>query len=323
MIKNKLDIHKYMTQEMKEVLELQEKKAKENPNTSTQLEDIRKSYEEERKFWNEDAPELFKVVDKKIKDEEGEISFRVYYPKDKELNSCTIFIHGGGFILGSSNTHDKTIRNFSKYSGTVVVSIDYTLSPEAKFPKAIKQSASVVNFLRKNAKELKINKDFISFAGDSAGANLCLGTTLYLRDELKDISFIKSLILYYGLFGLKDSPSRRILGGSWDGLAQEDLEYYEEAYLNNKEEATHPYYDCLNADLSYSIPPVYLGVAELDPLKDDSFALEHILKKHKITCKLKVYKGMLHSFLHYSRIIPEALEAIISGTSFLKEYNKK
>lgn len=320
MKKNKLDIYSLLTDEMKKVLQIQEEKANENSNTSTDLVEIRKAYEEERKFWNEDAPKLFEVFDKKIEVEQEEISFRIYYPNEKELNGCTIFIHGGGFILGSSNTHDRTIRNFAKYSNNVVVSIDYKLSPETKFPSAIKECASVVKFLRENAKELKIDKDEISFAGDSAGANLCLGTTLFLRDELKDISFIKSLILYYGLFGLRDSASRRVLGGSWDGLAKEDLKYYEDAYLNSEDEVHHPYYDCLSADLSYSIPPTYLAVAQLDPLKDDSFALQTILEKHKVPCKLEVFEGMLHSFLHYSKIVPESVEAIISSTDFLKEH---
>jgi len=322
MTTNKLDIYSFMTDEMKKVLEIQKQKANEESDTNPDLKSIREGYEEERKFWNEDSPNLFKVFDKIIEGPHGDISLRFYYPNDKEINNCTIFIHGGGFILGNSNTHDKTIRNFAKHSNSVVISIDYKLSPEHKFPVAIQESATLVKYLRENAKEYKINKDSISFVGDSAGANLCLGTTLYLRDELKDISFIKSLILYYGLYGLKDSPSRRVLGGAWDGLSKEDLEYYETSYLNNKEEAKHPYYDCLNADLSYDIPPTYLAIAELDPLKDDSFALEQILKKHNVPCEVDVFKGMLHSFLHYSKIVPEAEEAIISGSSFLKKHTK-
>jgi len=308
---------------MKKVLEIQEQKTKEASNIKPDLKSIREEYEEERKFWNEDAPELFKVFDKTVPGPYGNISLRFYYPNNQDINNCTIFIHGGGFILGSSNTHDKTIRNLAKHSNSVTVSIDYKLSPEYKFPIAIKESAAVVEYLRQNSNEYKINGNSISFAGDSAGAHLCLGTTLFLRDELKDISFIKSLILYYGLYGLKDSTSRRVLGGSWDGLSKEDLKYYETSYLNNEEESNHPYYDCLNADLSYDIPPVYLAVAELDPLKDDSFALKEILKKHNIICELDEFKGVLHSFLHYSKIVPEAEQAIIAGSDFLKKHTNK
>ncbi len=321
MLHNKIDIYSHMTDEMKKVLQIQETNSKKE--SSSDLLDIREEYEEERKFWNEDAPELFKVFDKTISGPYGDISLRFYYPNNQDINNCVVFIHGGGFILGSSNTHDKTIRNFAKHSSSVTVSIDYKLSPEHKFPVAIKESATLVKYLRQNATKYKINKNSISFVGDSAGANLCLGTTLFLRDELEDISFIKSLILYYGLFGLKDSPSRRVLGGPWDGLSKEDLKYYETSYLNNEEESNHPYYDCLNADLSYGIPPVYLAVAELDPLKDDSFALEKILKKHNITCELEEFKGMLHSFLHYSRIVPQAEQAIIAGSDFFKKHTNK
>lgn len=321
MEENKLDIYSYMTDEMKEVLKIQESSSNQEAQ-EFDLNIIREGYEEERKFWNEDAPTLFRVFDKLIDGPHGSLPIRFYYPNDKDINSCIIFIHGGGFILGNSNTHDKMARNLSKYSNSVVVSIDYKLSPEYKFPVALEECAFVIEYLRKNASRYELDSNSISLAGDSAGANLSLGTVLLLRDKLKDISFIKSLALFYGLFGLKDSVSRRLLGGNWDGLNKEDLKYYETSYLNNEEESNHPYYDCLNADLSYSIPPIYLAVAELDPLKDDSFALEAILKNHNVPCKLELFKGMLHSFLHYSKIVPEAKLAVVSGAKFLNEYSK-
>lgn len=317
---NKIDVFSHMTKEMKEVINIQEERAI-NSSSGGGFKVLRKEYEEERKFWNEGAPDLEKVKNFLISGPHGDIPVRIYYPNDKKENSCSLFIHGGGFILGSPNTHDRMARLLSLNSGNVVVAIDYKLSPEYKFPVAIEECVYVAKYLNSNADEFNIKADDISLVGDSGGANLALATNLWLRDKESDNSFISSLILFYGLFGLKDSISRRTLGGSLDGLSKEDLEYYETCYLNNKEETYNPYYDCLSSDLSYGIPPVYIAVGDLDPLLDDSLALEKILKEKKIFCKCEIYSGLLHAFLHYTKFVPEANEVIKNASEFLK--NKK
>lgn len=322
MKQNKIDVFSRMTDGMKEVLKIQEELAKDGFSTGADFKTLRKEYENERKYWNEGAVELTKIVDSTIEGPHGEIPVRFYYPNDNEQNDCAVFIHGGGFVIGSPNTHDRMIRLFAKHSNCVVVAIDYKLSPEYKFPVAIQECAALTKYLHENAKLHKINPNSISLVGDSGGANLSFATNLYLRENEKDTSYIKSLILYYGLFGLKDSVSRRTLGGPWDGLTREDLEYYESCYLNNKEESDNPYYDSLSADLSYGIPPVYMAAAELDPLLDDSIALEKMLKENNVKCELEIYKGVLHAFLHYTKILPEANEAIENGSAFLKQLNQ-
>ncbi len=315
---NKIDIFSHMTKEMKEVIKIQEERSKDGFSTIKDFNILRKEYEKERKFWNKDAPELEKILDSKIMGPYGEIPIRIYYPHDRIENHCSIFIHGGGFVLGSLDTHDRMIRSFSQSSKIVIVAIDYKLSPEYKFPVAIEECTYLAKYLNNNGDKYNINVKKISFIGDSGGANLALATNLWLRDKENDNSYISSLILYYGLFGLKDSISRRVLGNSWDGLTKEDLEYYESCYLNNKEETYNPYYDCLSSDLSKGIPPVYIAVGNLDPLLDDSLALARILKEKRIPCKLEVYSGLLHAFLHYTRFLPEANEAINNGANFLR-----
>lgn len=316
---NKIDIFSHMSEEMKQVIKIQEERSKDGFSTGEDFTVLRKEYEEERKFWNEGGPELSKIINSTIQGPHGEIPIRFYYPNDKKDNNCSIFIHGGGFVLGSPDTHDRMIRFFAQESNSVVVAIDYKLAPEYKFPVAIEECVALANHLNKNSEKYNINPNKISLVGDSGGANLALATNLWLRDKEKNNSFISSLILYYGLFGLKDSVSRRVLGGPWDGLTKEDLDYYEACYLNTKEEQTNPYYDCLSADLSFGIPPVYLTAGDLDPLLDDTLTLEKILKEKNIPYKFELYPGMLHAFLHYTKYLPQANEAIKNGATFLKE----
>ncbi len=315
----KIDIKKHLTKKMKKVLEKEEELSKNLPIT-TDIETIRLNYQNQRKFWNSDTSNL-KI--KKIKSKYKNISFNIYYPSNKKNLACTLFIHGGGFIVGSPQTHERIIKYFCKYSNNIVVAIDYKLSPEYKFPFAIKECATLIKYLYKNSKTFKINKNQISLMGDSAGANLALGTTLYLRDKEKNNQYIKGLLLFYGLYGLKNSPSRKILGGPWDGLTKKDIKYYEQCYFKNaKKEKKNIYYNCLKADFSYGIPPIFLAVGDMDPLLDDNITLKEILEKNSIKCKLKIYKGILHAFLHYSKILPESKKALISASKFLKKiYN--
>lgn len=313
---NKIDINNYITKQMKEVLDFQKEFAKKNPAILNSIEEGRENYIKERAYWNENSLNL-KEEKRVIQGKHGDINIHIYYPNNNNNLSCTLFIHGGGFIVGSPKTHERMIKYFCKYSKSVVVAIDYKLSPEYKYPVAIQECAFIANYLHENAQNFNINKNRISLMGDSAGANIAFNTNLYLRDEYKNNSYIKTLILYYGLYGLKDSTSRRLLGNKYDSLTKEDIKYYEDCYFeNNKNDKK--YYDCLSADLSYNIPPTYMCVGNLDPLLDDSITLNELLQINNIPCQLQIYKGVMHAFLHYTKIMPEANEALKMSAEFFR-----
>jgi acetyl esterase len=126
------------------------------------------------------------------------------------------------------------------------------------------------------------------------------------------------LALYYGTFGLRDAPSRRLLGGPWDGATQEDLDYYMAAYLADPADVRSPYVDCLAADLS-GLPPAYIAAAEFDPVLDDSRALAAILDRHGVPHRFEVFEGVIHAFLHNSRMLDAAREALAQGAAFLRD----
>ena len=146
---------------------------------------------------------------------------------------------------------------------------------------------------------------------------LALGAFLYLRDQGEDIDYIRALLLYYGLYGLRDSKSRRLLGGPWDGLTEADLDYYMDCYLETPEDLRSPYVDCLGSDLA-GVPPAFVAAAELDPLRDDSMALAAMLDRHFRPYRYELYHGVIHGFLHNSRHLPEALSALSDGAAFYR-----
>ena len=159
----------------------------------------------------------------------------------------------------------------------------------------------------------------IPSAWDS-GAHLNLAATFYLRDTTDSIAHIKCLLLYYGWFGLTDSSSMRLLGGPWDGLAEEDWMFYQQLYANIIEElktrlvceSLLERYDARHACL------LYRG-SEYDPLRDDSNTLAAICDQYAIPYQFEMFEGVIHAFLHYAKALDAANDALEHGTTFFKE----
>ena len=319
-IVKKIDVPQRISKQMQEVLAKQNELAGNAFATDVGFEEMRKNYLKERKFWNEGGPQPFRIEDCTIDGPHGDIPIRFYTPSESKMLPGIIYVHGGGYTLGNLDTHDRIMRVLSDRSGAVVIGVDYRLSPEAKFPSAIEESATVARYLHEYGAKHGVNGDDLSFAGDSGGASICLGTTLYLRDQIAESSYIKTLLLYYGSYGLRDSVSQRLLGGAWDGLEQHDLEYYLQCYCSDVEhDRKSPYIDSLSADYSRGLPPCYIASAEFDPLRDDSAALALILKEEGLVYQYEMFEGVVHAFLHHSRMLDEAYVAFDHGTAFFKE----
>ncbi|VEB62439.1 acetyl esterase [Salmonella enterica subsp. enterica] len=141
------------------------------------------------------------------------------------------------------------MRLLARYTGCTVIGIDYSLSPQARYPQAIEETVAVCSYFSQHADEYSLNVEKIGFAGDSAGAMLALASALWLRDKHIRCGNLIAILLWYGLYGLQDSVSRRLFGGAWDGLTREDLDMYEKAYLRNDEDRESPWYCLFNNDL--------------------------------------------------------------------------
>lgn len=313
-----IDVLSRLTPEMRDVLAKQTELAGDAFATDVGFAQMRENYLIERRFWNEGGPVMAETVDGVVPGPQGDVKIRYYSSDTGTRRPCIVYVHGGGFVVGNLDTHDRIMRSLAAKTGAVVVGVDYTLSPEAKFPQAVQECAAVAVHLQANADALGIDADHLSFAGDSGGANLSLATALYLRDVVRGAPSIKCLLLYYGMYGLLDSASRRLYGGEWDGLTRADLEYYMECYVNDPKDMGSPYIDCLSTDLKKDMPACYIAAAELDPLIDDSTALAAILDDNGVPYRLTVFDGVLHAFLHHSRMLPEAVAALDDGADFYR-----
>lgn len=321
MEKNKFNIPSRLSKPMKRVISKQKELTQDVFDTSqVTLKNLRKNYVTERIFWNEGGHTMHEVIDHEVHTRHGLVKTRIYHPNDLKNSPVIFFIHGGGFVLGNLDSHDRMQRGVAKHSNATVVAINYSLSPEAKYPVALEECVDVIKHYRQHASKYGIDPHKVGLAGDSGGANLSFASSLYFRDKEGGNKFIKALQLYYGSYGLMDSMSRNLYGGYMDGLSKNDLDYYVSLYVEKPEDLKQPYIQCFSSDLTKDVPPCFLICGELDPLVDDSILLYKILKDKGVDVYFKEYEGLLHAFMHYGKYLDEVEEVLINGGKFFKDH---
>ncbi len=327
-----------LTPEMIQVLEIQKNLAKTYPQAlsmdlsvdpfsmgaeqlSLYMETVRRDYEGERSYWSRGGVEVEQIVERTVVTKYGEIPIQIFYPAVEKRDNplpAILYIHGGGHIVGSNKTHYRILRSLAAYSGMVVIGIEYSLSPEVKFPVALYQCTDTALWVSTHGEEIGVDTNELFMAGDSCGASLAMGSALRLREQGR-MDLLKGLLLYYGGYGLESSKSRKKCGSSLDGMTDEDMEAYSRFYLHTPENKTHRYNALLTNDLTPEFPSACIVVSDQDPLLDDNLALVSQYKQAGITCEYHEYKGILHGFLHYQEILPEADDALKKGAAFLRQ----
>ena len=274
---------------------------------------MRASYEHERRFWN--APPVAGIRTREASVAAAGIAtrLRLYEPAKVESALTLVYLHGGGFTLGSIDTHDRIMRLHAARGSMRVLGVDYALAPETRFPRQIDQ---IDRAIERAVDHFALDAGQLAFGGDSAGAHLALAVSLARARTGGPQP--RALLLYYGVYGLRDSASRRLWGTGTIGLTARKMDFYHETYLPSREALADPRFDLLSADLS-EVPPSLVVAAVMDPLHDDSLALARLLEDRGRAVTFHAYDGVLHGFLHLSRRVPKALDAIDRGVAFLQD----
>lgn len=273
------------------------------------IEAVRAQYLAGRAYWNEDGPILPRVRDHLVDGPHGPVPVRFYCPRRGATLPLLLYFHGGGFVYGSIASHDKICRWLADGSGAAVISVDYRLAPEFKFPTPLDEAVAVLDWAIANAGELRIDPERVGLGGDSAGASISLGTALTLREAGRPDA-IKFLLLFYGSYGLGyDTESSRKFGSEFFGLPEARRRFYRSCYVADEADHADPRLNQLSADLS-GLPPAFIGAAEMDPLCDNSPALSKALRAAGVATELRIYPGVLHGFLHMTRMVTLARVAL-------------
>ena len=239
------------------------------------------------------------------------INLRLYFPDKTNKKSkvpVILFFHGGGFVMGNLETHDFTCRSICIESEMVVIAVDYSLSPEFKFPCAINEAKDVLKSLSSFENEFNLDLNNIFVCGDSAGGNLA--TVLSVNSSKNLLVPIKGQILIYPCVDL--TLSMRSMDIFLDGmsLTYETMTYFINHYLENKKQETNWEASPLFTDNLKNMPETYIFAAGLDPLLDEGMAYKRRLEFFGNKVSYKLYSGQIHGFLSNSKCFPKSLDCI-------------
>lgn len=203
----------------------------------------------------------------------GEVSVRIYRPKGaKGLLPVVMYFHGGGWILGSKNTHDRLLRDLVNGSNAAFVFVNYTSSPEAQFPVPIEQDYAATKYIAEHGKELGLDSSRLAVAGDSVGGNMVAVVT-QLAKERKGPA-IRCQVLFYPVTdsSLSQKSYEEFADGPW--LTKRAMEWFWDAYAPNKEDRKKTTASPLSATVEQlkGLPPALLIVDENDILRDEGEA---------------------------------------------------
>src|SRR3954453_21726843 len=294
---------------------LQEKGLVAPDRTVASIPEVRAATDRIGAFLGEGSVRLQRESDLSLPGPHGQVPCRLYLPDGAERPPLLIYAHGGGFMQGSIPSWDHFLRDLVRQSGVAVLSVDYQLSPEVKFPVAFEEMVAVTRLAAREGAGFGIDPTRLAVGGDSAGGNLALAAALAMRDAGEKA--LRFQLLIYGVYSTdSDSPSWQRFGQG-AGLSQTQMRWIWQTYLADPEQQRDWRAAPILADLK-GIAPAHLIVGSLDPLLDDSNNLAAKLKDAGVPCTLTVYEGINHGFIRYGRLIGTARRAVADCAAVLK-----
>ena len=252
----------------------------------------------------------------------GQIPIRIYTPKGAGPFPVLVFFHGGGFVICNLDTHDSICRSLANGASCIVVSVDYRLAPEHKFPAAVDDAYAATQWVELNADRINGDPDRIAVGGDSAGGNLSAVVSLMARDK-GGPSLIYQLLLYPVTdLSSFDTDSHRQHGEGYI-LTKDGMEYYRDHYVEHEEELQNPYVSPLLARELTGLPPALVITAQFDVLTDEAEAYANRLKEAGVQVKYICFDGMIHAFFSLPAVIDRAKDAIDEATAALRSAFEK
>ena len=234
------------------------------------------------------------------------IPVRLYRPSQpsSDTTGLTVYFHGGGFVIGSIESHDVLCRQLCEDSGHAVLSVDYRLAPEHPFPAAFDDCLAVTRWVHRHAAQIQINPQRIAVAGDSAGGQLAAVVGLALRQD-REIRLAFQLLVYPITDALMSQPSIE-RNGSGYMLTKANLEAYYGHYwpdFSSREDwRSSP---LMAKDLS-GLPPALILTAGFDPLHDEGLAYADRLSGSGVPTRYLCFERQIHGFMPMGRVIDES-----------------
>ena len=248
----------------------------------------------------------------------GDLRLRIYRPPGKGSFPLLAFFHGSGFVLCSLDTHDGMCRNLCAGADCAVVSVDYRLAPEHKYPAGLDDCVFATRWIADHASELEGDARRLVVGGDSAGGNLAAAAALRLRDGGGPPLVGQLLIYPVTDYHTPGTPSYRENAAGY-GLTHDTMVWFWDHYLSDAAQAADPYVSPLRASDLANLPPALVQTAEYDPLRDEGEAYAAKLRAAGTPATLSRWDGMNHGFLFWVGRVDKAGEAMDECCSWLRQ----
>ncbi len=257
---------------------------------------------------------LARVEDLQIPGAEGLLTARLYASRKEAGLPTLLYLHGGGFTIGGIETHDSLCRQLALRSGAAVVSLDYRLAPEHRFPAAVEDCWAAMHWLVSNAETLRLDGSRLAVGGDSAGGTLAAVCALHARDTSLPLAL--QLLITPGTVAHADTPSHRQFAEGFL-LDAASIRWFFDHYLDEAQR-TDWRFAPMEAEDHEGLAPACVVLAECDPLVDEGLAYADLLRASGGQVQLELYRGVTHDFIKMGRAIPEAVDAIEACAQALK-----
>ena len=262
------------------------------------------------------GPAVAKVEDRTIPGPDGDVPVRIYTPEGSGPFPILAWYHGGGWVVGDLDSADPSARHLCVGGGCVVVSVDYRLSPETKFPGPAEDCYAATVWAADNAASINGDASRIAVGGDSSGGNLAAAIALMAADR-NGPAIVHQLLVY-------PVTDRNFETGSYSDnaegymLARDGMKWYWDAYLENDADASNPYAAPLQAASLAGQPSALVITAEFDPLRDEGEAYGKRLQEAGVETTVTRYDGMIHGFFGMVGVMDQSAVAVGQASGALR-----
>ena len=256
------------------------------------------------------------ATDRRVPGPGGEIPVRVYTPPGAGVRPVVVYLHGGGFVIGSIRSHDGLCRDLTAATGAVLVSVEYRLAPEHRFPAAVEDSFAALGWVHAHAAELGGDPARLAVAGDSAGGTLA-GVTAMLAAEQGGPALRCQLLVYPGI-GVTDDQAAVRDNGEGYLLTARDIVWFMEHYLGPMGDRHDPRFDPIYATDLSRVAPAHIITCEYDPLRDGGLAYAARLRADGVSVTERCYEGLIHGAFGVAAVSSASRQMIEDASAVMR-----
>lgn len=283
------------------------------PIESLSPDEARRQMEETAQSRKAEALPVARVENREIPGPAGPIRVRLYWPEAGSSEGggpvpAIAYYHGGGHVIGSLDTHDLIARNLCHGAGALVMSVDYRMGPEHRFPAAVEDSFAALEWLHANAAGLGADPDRLGVHGDSAGGNLAAVTALLARDRGGPRLRLQSLVYPVADYTL-GARSYETYAEGYGLLTRAAMQWFQRHYLRSPEDAEDWRASPIRAPSLAGVAPAIVVTAECDVLHDDGANYAEALRRAGVPVEYREYPGMIHAFFGMVPAVDDAMSA--------------